>query len=79
MLQQYALQISVEIIENGAFEECSSLTGMMIPESVVEIQPDAFRSCDSLVLTVKKDTAAYRYCIDNDVPYYCMEELDWLK
>ena len=45
---EYAIPSGIETICGGAFDRCTSLTGITVPSSVTSIGSNAFRSCESL-------------------------------
>ena len=50
---EYAVPEGVQVIENGAFQNCGHLTAVRVPDSVRVIQPQAMRGC-SAALCVKQ-------------------------
>ena len=57
----------------SAFEECESLTSIEIPAGVTSIGHDAFGACLDLVIACYKDSYAYNYAIDNNIPVKLLE------
>ena len=61
-------------IEGGTFAQCSSLTSVVIPDSVANIWDDSFHNCSSLTSITFKGTVAQWNAIEkgndwnSDVP-----------
>ena len=63
----------VTSIGNRAFYNCSGLTSIEIPAGVTSIGHDAFGACLDLVIACYKDSYAYNYAIDNNIPVKLLE------
>ena len=69
----------IRIIDNFAFCYCRSLTSITLPESVTTIGRLAFSDCDNLTFIVPEGSYAEQYCIDNNLTYQFINNLDWLN
>ena len=71
-LTNITLPDGVKSIGAGAFSDCSSLTSITIPKSVTIIgvyyQKEPFNDCKKLVISCYKDSAAYNYAKQNNIP-----------
>ena len=57
---------NVQSIQDRAFEECTNLKSIVIPESVLEIGADLFKDGNSeLTIFGRKGSAAERWAADN--------------
>ena len=64
------LQKSVKSIENMAFEQCTELKEIVIPESVTFIYSEAFRGCsDELCIIGKKGSYADIFAYNHDIKF----------
>ncbi|MBQ6153365.1 MAG: leucine-rich repeat domain-containing protein [Ruminococcus sp.] len=76
-LQEVTLGYGVRSIGKKAFLDCESLKSITVPESVTEIGEQALGYLyswtdpkqDGFVIYGKKDTAAHRYAMDNDIDF----------
>lgn len=71
-LEEVVLPDGMEDIGDQAFYSCKKLVSVFIPESVTEIGDGVFEECDNVVVSVKKDSYAEKYCKDNHLKYNCM-------
>lgn len=72
-LTSIEIPAGVTSIGVSAFEECESLTSIEIPAGVTSIGHDAFGACLDLVIACYKDSYAYNYAIDNNIPVKLLE------
>ena len=56
--KSYIIPDSVTTIEDGAFESCEFLTGILIPDSVTSIEPNSFPWIETLTLFANKGSYA---------------------
>ncbi|MBO5230610.1 MAG: leucine-rich repeat protein [Clostridia bacterium] len=75
-LKEIEIPKSVEFIDSMAFDSCHNLQKTVIPAEVKYIAGDAFTDCDALVIYCYKDTTAYYYATENDIPYVILEHPD---
>lgn len=68
-LKSVSIPASVTEIRMGAFDGCKALESLSVSENVTTIGKNAFVRCNNLTLKVKKDSAAHKYAVDNNVPY----------
>ena len=67
-LSSYTIHKDTNIIADSAFDDCDSLTSIVIPDSVINIGSYAFDDCDSLTSIVIPDSvttigySAFSYC-----------------
>jgi len=64
-------------IGSNAFNDCSSLTSVIIPESIATISADAFNGCGNVTLIVELGSIAHIYAKDKKIKYVfkgCTEE-----
>lgn len=66
---------TVTAIADRAFENCSELESMLIPETVEYIGTDAFTGC-TCYLYCFEDSYAERYAIENEIPYIMLVYVD---
>ena len=67
----------VTAIGEEAFENCSRLTGVVIPDSVTSIGYSAFWECgEDLVLSVGKGSYAQRYARELRIPFVLISDGD---
>ena len=52
-----------------AFNCCSSLTKITIPDSVTSIEEDAFSGCDNLTIYGNADSCAQQYATENNIKF----------
>ncbi len=72
-IDKVILAENVTEIRERAFMN-SSLSEILLPESVEFIADDAFDGCDNLVITVYKDSYAHRWAAFSDVRYEVLDE-----
>lgn len=65
---------NVEEIGAFAFANCPRLMQLAIPSGVTQIGAHAFDNDPLLTLLVAPDSYAEQYCIDNGLPYLCIDD-----
>ena len=75
-IKEIEIPKTVEFIDSKAFNLCHNLKKIVIPAEVKYIADDALTDCDVLVIYCYKDTTAYYYATENDVPYVILEYPD---
>lgn len=78
-LKEIEIPKSVEFIDSMAFDSCYALKKAVIPAEVKYIAGDALTDCDKLTIYCYKDTTAYYYATENDIPYVILEYPDMSK
>ena len=68
-LKTLSLPDSVMSIGDGAFEWCESLTDLSIPAGVTDFGHAIVAGCESIALTVRENSAAHFYALENDIPF----------
>lgn len=69
-LTSVTLPSTLTYLGGGAFSGCEQLKSVTIPKSVEDIGSGAFDDCsESLKLKVKKNSYAYEYVVDEEIPY----------
>ncbi|MBQ7851020.1 MAG: leucine-rich repeat domain-containing protein [Clostridia bacterium] len=68
----------VTTISPLAFEHCTSLKSLTIPQSVTAIADNAFEGCGRITFTVVRDSFAALWCEENGRRYTFPDSLDWL-
>lgn len=56
-------------IGDYAFSGCGSLKTVSIPDSVIDIDGDAFDDCESLTIKCHKDSYAHKYAVNNNINF----------
>lgn len=64
----YTIKNQTKLVAGGAFEECSALTSVSIPNSVINIGMAAFQYCSSLMSLELPNSIE---CIENETFYKC--------
>ena len=62
-----------------AFENCTTLTAVTLPDSITSIADTAFYGCGSITFTVPRNSYAAQYCKTNGLRYTYPDSLDWLN
>lgn len=74
----YSVPEGTESIGNAAFRDCSFLSTISIPASVVEIAENAFSGCELSRVIVSRESYAADWCEENRVHYTYPDANDWL-
>ena len=69
MLESVVIPSGCEKICSYAFRTCKKLRQITIPDSVTEIEPDAFLESPNVMICCKKGSAAESYAIENGLKY----------
>ncbi len=67
------LPVTRTSIGNLAFNNCSLLTKIVIPNSVTEIHHDAFNGSENVVIYCYTDSAAHQYAVANNIPFVLLD------
>ncbi len=68
-VEEIELPSTVTSISGYAFESCELLEKVVIPRGIKTIGTGAFSGCKKLTIYGYRDTAAYVYCLQNNVPF----------
>jgi hypothetical protein len=68
-LTEVRLNDGTGLIGEGAFESCTNLRDIYIPDSVENIFYDAFWGCEKLTIHAHKDSYAEEYAKENNIPF----------
>ncbi len=68
-LKSIVIPDSVIVIYEYAFSGCSSLSSVEVHNNEIGIFSDSFVDCDNLVITCYKNSSAYEFAIENEIPY----------
>ena len=75
-IKEIEIPKTVEFIDSKAFNLCHNLKKIVIPAEVKYIADDALSDCNILVIYCYKDTTAYYYATENEIPYVILEYPD---
>lgn len=64
----------VTTIGKDAFEDCSSLKSITIPNSITTIGDDAFVDCESITIQCNPSSYAEKYCKDNNLKCFIISD-----
>ncbi len=80
-LVEITISDSVTEIGARAFEGCEALERVVISAGVTSIADNAFAGCNNLEICCYKDSAAYTYAVENDIPFELIHEhpVEWFK
>ena len=67
--QDYIVPSYVEYILDSAFDSCTSLKSVTIPDSLTSIEEDAFNGCSNLTISGYADSLAELYAIKHNMPF----------
>lgn len=67
--ENYVVPEGVEIVDDNAFEGCSSLQEIVLSESVKEMRTYAFDDCDSPTIYAPKGSYTERYARENNIKF----------
>ena len=70
---------SVTAIGAYAFENCTTLTAMTLPDTITAIADAAFEGCGRITFTVPRNSYAAQWCKENNLRYTYPDSLDWLN
>ena len=61
------------IIGEGAFQYCTSLQVLEIPEGIAEIEENAFLGCTNLIILCKENSCAHYYAQEHGIRFELQE------
>ncbi|MBO4933588.1 MAG: leucine-rich repeat protein [Clostridia bacterium] len=73
-LETVVLAEGVEQVVVNTFFRCSSLKTVFFPKSVNYIAEKAFEYSPELVMCVYENTYSHEYAVENDIPYYIIDD-----
>ncbi|MBR6029947.1 MAG: leucine-rich repeat domain-containing protein [Clostridia bacterium] len=73
-LEEITLPDSVAEIGEGAFANCEALALVTLSAGTEIIGEEAFEDCPDLTLTAPENSAAERYCLENDISFLPLGE-----
>lgn len=68
-LESIIIEEGTESIADNAFSFCASLKSVAIPDSAANLGRDIFSFSDDVTVICSKDSCAWKYCEDNDIPH----------
>ena len=74
-LQYIHLPDTIRTIESNAFNSCKNLSFVDMPNSVTYISETAFSGCTEFTFIGEHGCYAETYAIENNIPFYTVEEL----
>lgn len=72
-ITEVTVPYGVKIIEKGAFINCFYLQKATLSKSVEEIGTNVFTGCSYLKVYCYKNSTAYKYAVDNSIPYILLD------
>jgi len=66
---QLRIQNETTTIHDRAFQDCKSLSRIIVPPSVVSIGSDVFTGCSNIMVICVAGSISATYCEVNDIPY----------
>lgn len=72
-LSSASLGLFIQKIDRYAFRGCSSLTYIMIPETVTDIHSTSFTGCNDLVINCYTDSYAHKFAEENGIDYVLID------
>ena len=69
----YSVPEGTQRILSWAFSGCSGLTGILIPDSVTDIDPEAFLGCRDFVIYGSIGSAAEQFARQQGIPFFAMD------
>ncbi len=74
-LESAYLPVLTENIGNLAFANCPKLKNVYLPSSVISISDTAFSGSDNVVFNCYKNTYAYNYAVEHNIPVVLVDPL----
>ena len=77
-LTEITIPDSIISISDDVFSCCESLKKITIPDSVTSISQTAFYCCSSLTIWTWRDSYAWQYAIDHNIPVRALDDMNLL-
>ena len=78
-LESVVLSKSVFQLEERCFANCPGLQKIYIPSSVRNIDDTAFENTENVTIYGMENSAAYLYAQDKNIPFVCIDQLDYTQ